>query len=61
MSIKMVNVHRAFGEKEVLKGFSLEIQDGTTTTIIGGSGSGKSVALKHIVGLLRPDEGNMGR
>ncbi|MBO22570.1 MAG: ABC transporter ATP-binding protein [Rhodospirillaceae bacterium] len=59
MSIKMVNVHRAFGEKEVLKGFSLEIQDGTTTTIIGGSGSGKSVALKHIVGLLRPDEGNI--
>ncbi len=55
----MVNVHRAFGEKEVLKGFSLEIQDGTTTTIIGGSGSGKSVALKHIVGLLRPDEGNI--
>lgn len=59
MSIKMVNVHRAFGEKEVLKGFSLEIQDGTTTTIIGGSGSGKSVALKHIVGLLRPDEGDI--
>ena len=59
MSIKMVDVHRAFGEKEVLKGFSLEIQDGTTTTIIGGSGTGKSVALKHIVGLLRPDEGNI--
>ena len=55
----MVDVHRAFGEKEVLKGFSLEIQDGTTTTIIGGSGTGKSVALKHIVGLLRPDEGNI--
>ena len=59
MSIKMVNVHRAFGEKEVLKGFSLEIQDGTTTTVIGGSGSGKSVALKHIVGLLRPDQGDV--
>lgn len=59
MSIELVNVHKAFGEKEVLRGFTLEIQDGTTTSVIGGSGSGKSVALKHIVGLLRPDEGDV--
>jgi phospholipid/cholesterol/gamma-HCH transport system ATP-binding protein len=59
MSIKMVNVHKAFADKQVLKGFTLEIQDGTTTSVIGGSGSGKSVALKHIVGLLRPDEGDV--
>lgn len=59
MSIRLINVHKAFGSKEVLRGFSLEIEDGTTTTVIGGSGSGKSVALKHIVALLRPDEGNV--
>lgn len=55
----MVDVHKSFGEKEVLKGFTLTIRDGETTTVIGGSGSGKSVALKHIVGLLRPDQGDV--
>ena len=59
MSIEMVDVHKAFGDNQVLKGFTLSIRDGETTTVIGGSGSGKSVALKHIVGLLRPDEGNV--
>lgn len=59
MSIQLINIHKAFGEKQVLKGFSLEIEDGTTTSVIGGSGSGKSVMLKHIVGLLRPDEGDI--
>jgi phospholipid/cholesterol/gamma-HCH transport system ATP-binding protein len=59
MSIEMVNVHKAFGEKEVLKGFTLTIPDGETVSVIGGSGSGKSVALKHIVGLIRPDEGDV--
>lgn len=55
----MVGVRKAFGENEVLKGFSVAIEEGQTTSIIGGSGSGKSVALKHIVGLLRPDEGEV--
>lgn len=59
MTIRMVDVYKAFGPKEVLKGFSLDIEDGTTTTVIGSSGSGKSVALKHIVALLRPDSGNV--
>ncbi len=59
MSIEMVDVHKAFGEKEVLKGFTLTIPEGRTTAIIGASGSGKSVALKHIVGLLRPDRGEV--
>ena len=59
MSIDLVDVHKAFGEKEVLKGFTLTIRDGETTSVIGGSGSGKSVALKHIVGLLRPDDGEI--
>lgn len=59
MSIKLVDIYRSFGANEVLKGLSLTINDGETTTIIGGSGSGKSVALKHIVGLLRPDQGDV--
>ena len=59
MSIELVDIHKAFGDNEVLKGFSLSIQEGQTTSVIGGSGSGKSVALKHIVGLLRPDQGEV--
>ena len=55
----MVDVYKAFGENEVLKGFTLSIPEGQTTSVIGGSGSGKSVALKHIVGLLRPDLGEV--
>ncbi len=55
----MVNVHKAFGDNEVLKGFTLTVPEGQTTSVIGGSGSGKSVMLKHIVGLLRPDEGEV--
>ena len=55
----MVNVHKAFSGKPVLKGFTLTIPEGQTTSIIGGSGSGKSVALKHIVALLRPDIGDV--
>lgn len=59
MSIEIVNLHKAFGAKRVLEGFTLSIPEGKTTTVIGGSGSGKSVALKHIVGLLQPDEGDV--
>jgi phospholipid/cholesterol/gamma-HCH transport system ATP-binding protein len=59
MSIELVNVHKAFGDKQILKGLSLEVLEGATTTVIGGSGSGKSVTLKHIVGLLKPDEGDV--
>ena len=52
-------VHKAFGPKKVLQGFSLEVQDGETMVIIGYSGTGKSVAIKHIVGLLLPDQGTV--
>ncbi len=55
--ISFQDVHKAFGPKKVLQGFSLEIPDGQTTVVIGYSGTGKSVALKHIVGLLEPDSG----
>ena len=54
-----MNVHKAFGERKVLQGFTLSIPEGQTISIIGASGSGKSVALKHIVGLLRPDKGEV--
>lgn len=57
--IEFQDVHKAFGEKAVLQGFSLKIRDGETVVIIGFSGSGKSVALKHIVGLLHPDAGDV--
>ena len=59
MSIRLVDVWKAFGAKQVLKGFSLEISEGQTLSIIGGSGVGKSVALKHVVGLLQPDRGEV--
>lgn len=59
MSIELVNIHKAFGEKKVLRGFSLTIENGQTISIIGASGSGKSVTLKHIIGLLRPDVGDV--
>ena len=59
MSIRLVDLHKSFGEKQVLRGFSVDIEDGRTTAIIGASGSGKSVTLKHVVGLLRPDRGDV--
>lgn len=57
--IRFDNVHKAFGANEVLRGFSLEVKEGETMVIIGYSGTGKSVAIKHIVGLLEPDEGTV--
>lgn len=57
--INLTEVHKAFGPKEVLKGFTLRIEDGETAAIVGPSGSGKSVLLKHVVGLLRPDRGSV--
>jgi phospholipid/cholesterol/gamma-HCH transport system ATP-binding protein len=57
--ISLRNVHKAFGDKRVLQGFSLDIVEGETMVIIGYSGTGKSVAIKHIVGLLEPDLGEV--
>ena len=57
--IRFADVHKSFGPKMVLTGFTLEIRDGETMVVIGYSGSGKSVAIKHIVGLLRPDAGEV--
>ena len=57
--IKMVDVHKSFGRQKVLDGLDIEIEEGKTTVIIGRSGGGKSVLLKHIIGLLRPDSGQV--
>lgn len=57
--IKWIDVYKAFGEKPVLKGFTLDVREGETVVIIGYSGSGKSVAIKHVVGLLEPDRGTV--
>jgi phospholipid/cholesterol/gamma-HCH transport system ATP-binding protein len=59
LSIILDDVHKAFGEKEILRGFSLEVKEGETVALIGASGSGKSVTLKHIVGLIQPDRGRV--
>jgi phospholipid/cholesterol/gamma-HCH transport system ATP-binding protein len=57
--IEIRNLKKSFGEKEVLKGVNLTIEEGKTNVIIGASGCGKSVLLKHIIGLLKPDEGEI--
>lgn len=57
--IEITGIKKSFREKEILKGVNLTIETGTTLVIIGRSGCGKSVLLKHIIGLLRPDEGSV--
>lgn len=57
--IEIKNLYKNFGAKPVLRGVDLTINDGDTLVIIGRSGCGKSVMLKHIVGLLNPDEGTV--
>jgi phospholipid/cholesterol/gamma-HCH transport system ATP-binding protein len=57
--IKLVDVHKSFGKQHVLKGVTLEIPQGKLTTIIGRSGEGKSVLLKHMIGLLQPERGEV--
>ena len=59
MSIVLRDVHRAFGRNQVLQGLDLEVLEGETLSIIGFSGAGKSVILKHMVGLIRPDSGTV--
>jgi len=59
MSIELRDVYKAFGPKKVLQGFSLKVHEGETLSIIGGSGAGKSVTLKHILGLIAPDQGEV--
>jgi phospholipid/cholesterol/gamma-HCH transport system ATP-binding protein len=57
--ISIRGLRKRFGEKQVLDGLDLDITPGETMVVIGASGTGKSVLLKHIIGLLRPDEGTV--
>ena len=57
--IEIVDLHKSFGENKVLKGINLKIDSGETIVVIGKSGCGKSVLIKHIVGLLIPDSGTV--
>jgi phospholipid/cholesterol/gamma-HCH transport system ATP-binding protein len=57
--IEIKNLHKSFGSNKVLQGVNLDIDTGETLVIIGRSGCGKSVLIKHIVGLLYPDEGHV--
>jgi len=57
--IKVVDLRKTFGNQEVLKGIHLELETGKITTIIGGSGSGKTVLLKHLNALLLPERGSV--
>ncbi|MGD8252004.1 MAG: ATP-binding cassette domain-containing protein [Desulfobacterales bacterium] len=57
--IQFEDVHKAFGDHKVLQGVDLDIYKGEITTIIGKSGGGKSVLLKHVIGLMSPDSGSI--
>ncbi|MBI5523791.1 MAG: ABC transporter ATP-binding protein [Desulfarculus sp.] len=57
--IELIDVHKSFGKQKVLDGLSLKVPRGRTTVIIGLSGGGKSVVLKHMIGLIKPDQGQV--
>jgi phospholipid/cholesterol/gamma-HCH transport system ATP-binding protein len=57
--IRMDNVHKSFGSNHVLRGLNLDIAKGSSMVIIGGSGTGKSIALKCVLGLVTPDSGHI--
>jgi phospholipid/cholesterol/gamma-HCH transport system ATP-binding protein len=57
--VRYEDVHKAFGARRVLNGLDLEVVQGETFAIMGPSGSGKSVTLRHVIGLLQPDQGRV--
>jgi phospholipid/cholesterol/gamma-HCH transport system ATP-binding protein len=57
--IRVQGLHKRFGDNAVLTGIDLDIEEGTTCVILGGSGSGKTVLMKHMIGLLKPDRGQV--
>ena len=57
--IRFDNVYKSFGGRQVLSGVTFDVRDGEILAIVGASGTGKSVTLKHIVGLLTPDSGSV--
>jgi phospholipid/cholesterol/gamma-HCH transport system ATP-binding protein len=59
LMIRLEDVHKNLGGRKILDGVNLTIEKGETLVIIGGSGTGKSVTLKHMIGLMEPDHGNI--
>ncbi len=57
--IDIEDVWKAFGDHEVLKGVTAKVETGTTFVVLGGSGSGKTVLMKHVIGLFKPDRGRV--
>jgi phospholipid/cholesterol/gamma-HCH transport system ATP-binding protein len=57
--IRIRGLHKSFGAQQVLRGIDLDIERGKTNIVIGGSGQGKSVLMKHLMGLLQPDSGHI--
>src|SRR5512140_2682553 len=57
--LRIRDLHKSFGAQHVLRGVNLDIERGKTNIIIGGSGQGKSVLMKHLIGLLAPDRGHI--
>jgi phospholipid/cholesterol/gamma-HCH transport system ATP-binding protein len=57
--LAVIDVWKSFGDREVLRGVSIDVADGESLVIVGGSGAGKSVLLKHLIGLIHPDRGHV--
>lgn len=57
--ISVIGLYKSFGEKRVLNGVDLDVGRGESLMLVGGSGAGKSVLIKHLIGLLQPDDGNV--
>lgn len=57
--IEVIDLYKSFNGREVLRGVNLKVEKGQTLALIGGSGKGKSILLKHIIGLTRPDRGKV--
>jgi phospholipid/cholesterol/gamma-HCH transport system ATP-binding protein len=57
--ISVIGLYKSFGDKKVLNGIDLDIARGESLMLVGGSGAGKSVFIKHLIGLLQPDEGHV--
>jgi phospholipid/cholesterol/gamma-HCH transport system ATP-binding protein len=59
IAIQLIDVEKSFGRQQVLRRINLEVREGRTTVIVGASGTGKSLILKHMLGLIRPDQGQV--
>jgi phospholipid/cholesterol/gamma-HCH transport system ATP-binding protein len=57
--ISIIGLVKGFGEKQVLRGIDLDVMPGESVVVVGGSGAGKTVFLKHVIGLLHPDDGHV--